>query len=134
MIPYLDSNVFVFASIDSGSRGEHARSILTDIARGTTTAYTSVLSLDEAVSALIKYDHNREQAIIQVSNLLQLKNLTILSCTRELIQESLSIMKQTTLRPRDACHVATARSVGCDVIVTDDADFNTVKNPKREQL
>ena len=112
---YLDSNVFIYAAINTQALGERARSLLQKIQLGEEKAQTSALTFDEVFWAVNK--HSQEAAIEACQALLNFPNLEIVPVDRELVLSALRLIEEHNLAPRDAIHAETAVTDKADVIV-----------------
>ncbi len=129
---YLDSNVFIYAAMNMQALGENARSLLLKIQLGEEKAETSALTFDEVFWAVKK--HSEEAAVEACQALLNFPNLEIVPVDRELVLLALRLIEKHHLAPRDAIHAATAIADKADVIVSTDAHFDNMKEPKRRPL
>jgi len=130
---YLDTNIFIYATLNTEDYGDKAESLLQKITRGEEQAITSVLTFDETFWA-VKRDRGIEKAIEAAQALLNFPNLELVPATREIASSALQLIKEYGLRPRDAMHAATAIAEKADCIVSTDADFDVVKELKRRPL
>jgi predicted nucleic acid-binding protein len=129
---YLDTNIFIYATINTQDLGEKARSLLQKIQQGEEKAETSALTFDEVFWAVKK--HNLELAFEACQALLNFPNLEIIPADRELAFSALQLIREYHLAPRDAIHAATAIAEKADCVVSIDADFDRVKGLKRRPL
>ena len=129
---YLDSNVFIFATVNTKEPGEKARLLLQRIQQGEEKAETSALTFDEVFWAVKKLDF--EAAIEACQALLNFPNLEIVSADREIAVSALQIIKQYHLSPRDAIHAATAIAGKAEAVVSTDAHFDRIKELRRKSL
>jgi predicted nucleic acid-binding protein len=129
---YLDTNVFVYAAINTEELGECARLLLSKVQLGEETAVTSALTWDEVFWAVKK--HSVELAFEVSEAMLNLQNLEIIAADKELALSALRLMRERHLAPRDALHAATAIGCGVDCFVTSDADFCKLKELKVRDL
>ena len=129
---YLDTNIFIYATINTQDLGEKARSLLQKIQQGEEKAETSALTFDEVFWAVKK--HNLELAFEACQALLNFPNLEIIPADRELAFSALQLIREYHLAPRDAIHAATAIAEKADCVVSTDADFDRVKGLKRRPL
>jgi len=129
---YLDSNVFIYAAINTEQLGEKARLLLQKIQQGEEKAATSALTFDEVFWAIKK--HNREVAFEVCQALLNFPGLEIIPADRGVVLIALQIIKKFNLDPRDAIHAATALAKKVDVIVSVDPHFDRLTVPKRMAL
>ena len=129
---YLDSNIFIYAAINTEQLGEKARLLLQKIQQGEEKAATSALTFDEVFWAIKK--RNREVAFEVCHALLNFPGLDIVPADRGVVLSALQIIKEFNLDPRDAIHAATAITEKVDVIVSIDPHFDRLKEPKRRAL
>src|SRR4030042_4556751 len=122
---YLDSNVFIYATINTTEPGEKARSLLQKIQQGEEKAITSALTFNEVFWAIKK--HNLEAAFEACHALLNFPNLEIAPANREIALSALQIIKEYNISPRDAIHATTALAEKADAIVSTDPHFDKIK-------
>src|SRR4030067_2154449 len=115
VVLYLDSNIFIYATVNTKELGEKARSLLQKIQQGEEKAQTSALTFDEVFWAVKK--HDLEAAFEACQALLNFPNLDIVPVDRELVVFALQLIKEHHLAPRDAIHAATAIAGKADAIV-----------------
>lgn len=129
---YLDANFFIFAKLSTDTKGSRARNILNQIVSGK-RAITSSLALDEVMWIFIK---NKQINMLRpiIEEIYTIKNLEVkeVSATTPLI--ALEFIEKYNLKPRDAFHLAIMESFNVKEIVSDDSDFDKVKNIKRIKL
>lgn len=131
---YLDANVFVFAVLDKGERGQRARELLRAVATGEERATTSSLTIDEVVW-ILQGEGPREVAIQEGKRLMALPNLEVFDVTAEDVFHALSLMEDYgRLDPRDAIHASVAVGHGVHTVVSDDPDLEPVPDVEREAL
>jgi len=129
---YLDSNVFIYAAMNSEEPGDRARSLLQEIQQGKERGETSALTFDEVFWAVKKY--SQEAALEACQALLNFPNLEILPADRELALSALRIIEEYSLAPRDAIHAATAIAGTADFIVSTDTHFDKIVELRRRSL
>ena len=135
MAIYLDSNVFIFAAIAEDKRAKKAQSILKEVLSGSVNAVTSALTMDEVLWVLWKETKNRDFAIEQCQRILEFDNLELIDVNKNIIQDSMHLMRENPfLKPRDSIHLASAFNNNITQIVSDDADFDNVKEIERIEL
>lgn len=133
-LQYLDANVFLFAVLDEGDRGDSARGLLRSVVEGEARAATSALTIDEVVW-ILQGEGPREVAIQECQRLIGLPNLEMLDVTAEDALDALSRMEEDQgLGPRDAIHAAVAANHGIYTIVSDDPDLDQLPDVDREPL
>jgi len=129
---YLDSNVFIYATVNTAEVGEKARSLLQRIQQGEERAETSALTFDEVFWVVKKL--NFESAFEACQALLNFPNLEIVSVNKKLAMSALQIIKKYRLAPRDAIHAATAMATKAEIVVSTDIHFDKIKGLKRSSL
>lgn len=126
---YLDSNVFIYATTNNDEIGRKCRKILTDVAENNIEASTSVLTWDE-VTFVIRKLRGNEIAKIKGKNLLNFPNLRWLKADKKILDLSQNIVEKYHLKPRDSIHLATAIENKASKLVSDDSDFEKIKEIK----
>ncbi len=130
---FVDANVFIFALIDNGAEGKRAADLLDDIVKNKLNAVTSVLVIDEVMWALIR---NKRRDILEnaVKNIYDLPNLSIKEVAPQNALLAVHFINKYGLKPRDAMHCAFMQLNNISTIVTNDKDFDKVKEVKRVHL
>ena len=128
---YLDSSVFLNASLRADERGESARKFLTDVQSGKSPAATSALTYDE-VFWITKKRRNFEAALDAAEALLEMPNLTILAVDADALRLARKLSADHGLNPRDAIHAACALANGIRTMISEDPDFDRVKEIERK--
>lgn len=129
---YLDSSAFLNAFLDVGEKGNAARVLLDRVQKGEPAA-TSALTYDEVFWVIKKY-RCFESALLTSKALLQTPNLTFLPVDVEVLWTAYGLSEKYKLNPRDAIHAACALANGIHTVVSDDKDFDRVKEIKRKGL
>ena len=129
---YLDSNVFIYAAINTEEIGKKARTLLQKIQQGDQKAATSVLTFDEVFWSIKK----RKPELAQETSyaLLNFPNLEIIAADRKLALSALKIINEYNLAPRDALHAATAIASKANCIVSTDSHFDKIKELTTQPL
>ncbi len=130
---YLDSNVFLYPQTGSDALSRASMVWLQKAAREEVVAGTSVLTWDEFHHSL-KKKIGKALATEQSKLFLQLPGIHFFDATPEILHKAQEIIEAYRLDPRDAIHAATAILNGCMEIVSDDSDFDAVKELKRIKL
>lgn len=133
---YIDSNVFIYPVVvdeRSDRKAFLAKRILIKIADRSIDAATSSLTWDE-VSWSIKKILGREIATKEGSKFLEFPNLKVLSVDDKTIGRAQKLVEKYAIRPRDAIHIACCIQNNIRDIISDDADFDAVKEIKRVKL
>ena len=129
---YLDANVFILAALAHDAQAGKAKEYIKRVILGEFDGFTSSLTVDEVVWSIWKETKNRILAIEEGDKLLQFNNLRILAVDEKIMSLSLRFMhRYGHLKPRDAIHVAAAYDNGVFTIITEDADFERIKEIKR---
>ncbi len=129
----MDSNVFIYATLNTEAPGNKARSLLEKIRQGQEQAKTSALTINEILWNVKKH-RNLDDAIDAGEAFLNFPNLELANVTGELVAYALSIIKKYRLDPRDAIHAASAITGKADYIVSTDTHFDKIKELKRQPL
>ena|SRR3989344_3099359 len=127
---YLDSNVFIFSFMNHDRKSDMCRSLLTRVASGEVKACTSLLTWDEVTwvaRKLLGVDDSRDEG----RKLLEFPYLQFLDVNEFVVKMSQDLMERYDMKPRDSIHAAAAISLGIREIISDDADFDAVKEVKR---
>jgi predicted nucleic acid-binding protein len=135
-MPYLDSNVFIYPVIyqaDTQPKAKKAKEILHDIEKGEFTAYTSTLTWDEVVWVITRV-MGRSEGINQGRKLLGFPNLQFVPTDESVIARAQRLLDKYKLSPRDAVHVASALVKRTKAVISDDADFDQIKEIKRTPI
>lgn len=130
---YIDSNIFIYATLNTEDEGNRARTLLRKIQNGTEPAATSALTFDELVWTVKKH-RNIEDAISAGEAFLNFPNLTLIPVNGELLSSALNLIKKYNLDPRDAIHAATAITEKAKAMVSTDTHFDRIKELKRKPL
>lgn len=129
---YIDSNIFIFALVNTGREGEAARKFLSRLSAGEQAA-TSYLTVDEVVWKVKKF-RGPEAAVEAGRTLLAMPNLFFISVDEEVMGEAMNVMAANKLDPRDAVHLASMKKRGITQIVSTDAHFDVVSGIRRVPL
>jgi uncharacterized protein len=133
---YVDSNVFLYSALyspDLEPKAKKAKEILQKIENKELSAATSTLTWDEVVWVATKL-LGRTDGIAQGQKLLGFPNLEFINVDEGIIVQAQSLMDKYKLSPRDSIHVASALSRKATIIISDDEDFDQVKEIKRTPL
>ncbi len=127
---YVDANVFVDAVLYEDKKGEQAKNLLIEIANGKFAAYTSILTWDETVWVVRKF-LGKEKAAIEGRKFVEFPNIKFIPVDTIIIIQAQRLMEKYGIRPRDSIHAATAISQGIKEIVSDDQNFDVIKEIRR---
>ena len=135
-MPYIDSNVFIYPVIykaETQPKAKKAKEILLKIEKGELKAYTSTLTWDE-VTWVVNKVLGREDGIHQGRKLLGFPNLEFINVDEGTLTLAQMLLDKYKLNPRDSIHIASALSRKINIIISDDEDFDQVKEITRTPL
>ncbi|MCD6092444.1 MAG: type II toxin-antitoxin system VapC family toxin [Candidatus Aenigmarchaeota archaeon] len=127
---YIDSNLFIYASLDRGILGEQSRKIIDLLNRGKIKGITSSLTLDEVIWIVWK-EKDRELGIKAGKEIFAIANLDIINVSKKTISSAIELMGKYNLKPRDAIHLSAAIEHGVFTIISEDEDFDKIEEIER---
>jgi len=127
---YVDSNIFISSFLTDDKKSDTCKSIISKIVNNEVTAFTSVLTWYELVWVARKH-LGKQDSIGEGKKFLEFPSLRILDVDELIIRMAQDLMESYNLKPRDAIHAATAISHGVKQLISDDPDFDAVKEIKR---
>ncbi len=129
---YIDANVFVYYLLhqESDKKRIAAADLLSKVVDGSLQAATSVLTWDEIMWVLRKRI-GKDAAVIEVAKFLEFPNLRFLDVKESTISISQYVVKEYGIDPRDAIHIACCIENSIGEIISDDSDFDGVREVKR---
>lgn len=128
---YVDSNIFIYSVASKSDKlSTLSKNILIQIAEGHLDAVTSVLTWDEFIW-IAKKTLGQRLAEIEGSKFLNMPNLKFVAADEFVVREAQKIVEKYKLKPRDAIHAATAVVHSIEKILSDDPDFDIIKELKR---
>jgi len=130
---YLDSNVFLYPVLFADAKADRCRAILRRVVSGDLTAVTSVLTWDEFVYVVQKV-LGRSVAVAEGQKFLRFPHLSFLKADMGTLSGAQRVLTQYNVRPRDALHAATALAHGASDMISDDSDFDAIKEIRRIPL
>jgi predicted nucleic acid-binding protein len=130
MKSYLDTNVFVHPILFDNRKAAACRKLLEKAARREIEAVTSVLTWDELVYVVGKY-RGRTGGNVEGAKFLQFPHLTFIEVDLPLLAKAQDLADRYGLLPRDAVHAASALQETADQFVSDDEDFDRVRELRR---
>lgn len=130
---YLDANIFLYVLTGNPQQSSSCLSILKQVTEGTLDGCTSYLTWDEVLYALMR-EIGRINAIEESRKFLTMPHLSFIDVDYSIISKAQELIEMYKVDPRDAIHAATAILNGCTEIVSDDKDFDVVKELKRVRL
>ncbi|MEK6871872.1 MAG: PIN domain-containing protein [Nanoarchaeota archaeon] len=130
MRKYIDANIFVNSVLYNDERAHQCIKIISKIIKKEMIGITSVLTWDEFIYVIHK-NLGKEIAIHEGEKFLKLPNLFFIDADKNIIMHAQKIMEEHNLKPRDAIHLASALSENISEIISDDSDFDKIKEIKR---
>jgi uncharacterized protein len=133
---YVDSNVFIYpvvADERTEAKSASAKKVLLQIATGRLEAATCYLTWDEAVRVLKKF-LGRDLAVAEGKRFLEFPGLKFLRVDGPVVSRAQDLVAKYEIKPRDAIHAACALENGIREMISDDPDFDDVKELKRVAL
>lgn len=127
---YLDSNIFIYATLYSGESAEKSKEWLIRASDGEFEAFTSSLTWDEVVYVVRKVAGVEESDKVG-KILLGMPFLKFLSVDYAVCEDAQKLVEKYRLLPRDAIHASLALKYCDGVIVSNDADFDVVEGLNR---
>ncbi|WP_287950924.1 PIN domain-containing protein [Acidiplasma sp.] len=91
------------------------------------------LTFDEIIW-IIKKNRNFEDAISAGEAFLNMPGLNLVDINQDLLALSMNIMKRYKTSPRDSIHAATAITQKANIIISEDSDFDKIKELKRKSI
>ncbi len=120
---YVDSNIIIFAFLDTSEKGEASRTILEK-----QEFVTNTLTLDEVVFEIRR--KSLEQALAALIAIENSPNILLVPFESEDLPLFTKYLKKG-LAPRDAIHALTAEKTGCKFIYSEDKDFDRIEIPRK---
>ncbi len=131
---YIDSNVFLYPVLyEDLEESEIAKKILAQIESKDIQAYTSTLTWDE-VAYVSERLLGRTDSVEVSKKFINFPFLRFIPMDDEIMRRSQVIREKYHLKPRDSIHLSSAIERNINEIITDDADFDGIKEIKRIPL
>jgi predicted nucleic acid-binding protein len=127
---YCDSNLFIYPVIYTGPRATAATKILAYLADGELEALTCSLTIDEVLWIIWK-KCGREIAVEEAKRVLEFPNLRVVDTKVSDLAKAIELVKKYHLGPRDAIHAACSLNHAIFSVISDDPDFDRVRELKR---
>jgi len=126
---YIDSNVFIFAAVDSGRLGRNCREIVRLINEKKITCASSFLVIDEVIWVLQR--KIGKESSIKIAKAMLSMPIKWIDIDKSVIIKMIETYEKTALDPRDAIHASAMKGVGLSVILSEDGDFDKVEEIER---
>ena len=130
---YIDANIFILAAIDETKIGLKAKSFLRSIINKNLKAFTSTLPFDELAYKVLK-TRNKDDALEVISAFFNISNLSFINVKENIVWNAFELIKEYNLYPRDSIHAACAMSKEIKTIISEDKDFDKIKELKKLSL
>ena len=127
---YLDSNIFIYPLLYEDERSLLFEDILLSLINKEFMGFTSTLTWDELVHSIWK-KRGREIAIIEGEKFLQMPNLLFIDANKNIINKAQKLINNYNIKPRDAIHTTTALLNNIQEVISDDNDFDKIKDIRR---
>jgi predicted nucleic acid-binding protein len=127
---YCDSSLFIYPAIYTSEKATTAEKILEALAEGRLEGLTCPLTVDEILLVVWK-NAGKAAAIEWAKRVLEFPNLKVVDTRALDVRKALDLIKKYDLKPRDAIHAACSLNHAIFSIISDDVDFDAVKELKR---
>ncbi len=126
---YIDSNIFVFAATDKNKKGKNCRKIIEMINENKIVCAASYLVIDEVIWILKKHLGRKDS--IKITKAILSLPIKWIDLDKTVVVNMVNILEKTKLDPRDATHLASMEKMGLSSIISEDSDFDKIKEVKR---
>ncbi len=133
MKKYIDTNIFLYPLLYEDEKAKVCKSILLKIGKKEIIGITSFLTWDEVVYSLKKL-LGRDIAIKEGRKFLKIPELVFVRTDENIIYKSQELIEKYNINPRDAIHAATCILTSANELLTDDSDFDKIKEIKRASI
>ncbi|MCL5252669.1 MAG: type II toxin-antitoxin system VapC family toxin [Candidatus Thermoplasmatota archaeon] len=131
---YIDANVFLYPVLYQGlPQVDSARKVLTSIEKKEIQAYTSTLTWDE-VSYVTGKLLGRTDSVEIGRKFLNFPNLRFVAMDEKVMRRGQKVREQYDLKPRDSIHLSSAIERNVRKIISDDSDFDGIREIERVAL
>ncbi len=130
---YLDTNVFIYPILYEDRKSKACGEILFKLIKNQFSGFTSFLTWDEFIYTL-KKKKGSKIAIKEGEKFLRMPNLVFFKVDENTIFLAQKIMEKYNINPRDAIHAASALTHNIKKIISDDPDFDKIKEIKRIKI
>ncbi len=110
--------------------GEQSRAIIGLLNTCKIKGITSSLTLDEVIWIVWK-EKAKELGIRAGRGIFKVSNLDIVGVSKKTILSAIELMEEYDLKPRDAIHLSVAIEHGVFTIISEDKDFDKVREIER---
>lgn len=123
-IIYLDANFVIRFIEDRILVSDSLKSLAATIDGHNCQLFTSVLTCFEALVKPLR--DNNQKLVGQFQSFFKQDNLMIVDVNQEIIEQALLLAKAHGFRLADAIHLATAKTAGCSIILSDDVQWQRI--------
>ena len=127
---YCDSNLFICPIVSKGAKADAATRVLRALAKGDIGGLTCSLTIDEVLWVTWKMA-TRGEAVKAAEEVLKFPNLEVVDTSTADVGRAIKLVEKYGVKPRDAIHAACSLNHGIFSIISDDPDFDTIKELKR---
>lgn len=128
---YIDSNVFLYPVLYQDlPEVEYSRNVLSSIERKEIQAYTSMLTWDE-ISYVAEKLLGKTDAIELGRKFINFPNLRFIAMDEDVMRRSQIMREKYNLKPRDSIHLSSAIERNVKRMISDDQDFDNLKEIER---
>ncbi|MBS3075117.1 type II toxin-antitoxin system VapC family toxin [Candidatus Pacearchaeota archaeon] len=124
---YIDANIFIQGILRNDN---NSKNVILKIANKEFIGVTSVLSWDE-ITFIVKKFLGKGLAEIEGKKFFSLPNFIFVDAKKDIIIKAQKLFEEYNLMPRDAIHAATAIYLNIDEMISEDIDFDKIKELKR---
>lgn len=128
---YIDTNVFIYAFINSEILGKLCRAIINNLHVGKIIGFTSCLTFDEFLWAVKKI---KPDSFIDMGKDLLDLNIKFIDVDKIILHHALDMILKYKLKPRDAIHAATMELNNIYNLISEDSDFDRIDWIKRNGI
>jgi predicted nucleic acid-binding protein len=126
---YVDANLFIYAIEAAEPWVEVARQILHYVDAKKISVVTSELSLAECLVKPFQLE-NQDAVDIYLKLFQDREHLTVVPVSRDLLVQAASLRAGSRMKLPDAIHAATAIYADCDLLLTNDDRFGSLRKPE----
>ena len=130
---YLDSSVFITSALETSLNARKSREIISSVGRQAIAGYTATLTFDEVVFIVRKFA-GFNNSLAAGEGFLNISHLKFIEVTYESILIAQELIKKYKIKPRDAIHAACAINKSIKTLISDDADFDVIKEIERKSI
>ena len=127
---FLDANLLIYLNTISNLERSIYEDFYIDLIRSY-TLYTDVLVLDELIYVSWKKYGVPYELTLEFVESIVLPYVIIVSLGENELKHAMHVIKRYGLKPSDALHIGVMKSRGISIIISEDKEFDKVKEIKR---